>query len=150
MESMRPFTSFKTILESKCSCDDASSARLVLDIDATDTPLHGEQEDRFFHAYYDNYRYCCRVVYKFVCKNEKRVVTTDELLESVVLSGMWRCLDAQGASKHKSFVTQLMAKEQKMIWEDYTHNTTKQSACHHLADDEEFVRRRSTRCWRVR
>ena len=28
-----------------------------------------------------------------------------------------------------------------MIREDYTHNTTKQSACRHLADDEEFVRR---------
>ena len=27
--------------------------RLVLDIDATDMPLHGEQEGRFFHAYYD-------------------------------------------------------------------------------------------------
>ena len=28
-----------------------------------------------------------------------------------------------------------------MIRGDYTHNTTKQSACDHLADDEEFVRR---------
>ena len=26
---------------------------LVLDVDATDTPLHGEQEERFLHAYYD-------------------------------------------------------------------------------------------------
>ena len=26
--------------------------RLVLDCDATDTPLHGEQEERFFHGYY--------------------------------------------------------------------------------------------------
>ena len=34
------------------------------------------------------------VVYKFVCKNEKRAVTTDEWLESDVSSGMWRCLDA--------------------------------------------------------
>ena len=34
------------------------------------------------------------VVYKFVCKNEKRTVTTDEWLESDVSSGMWRCLDA--------------------------------------------------------
>ncbi len=30
--------------------------RLILDFDATDTPLHGEQEGRFFHGYYD--RYC--------------------------------------------------------------------------------------------
>ena len=31
--------------------------RLVLDFDATDTPLHGFQEERFFHAYYDGYCY---------------------------------------------------------------------------------------------
>jgi len=30
---------------------------LVLDFDATDNPLHGEQEQRFFHGYYDNYCY---------------------------------------------------------------------------------------------
>lgn len=31
--------------------------RLVLDMDATDDPLHGEQEGRFFHGYYDCYCY---------------------------------------------------------------------------------------------
>ena len=31
--------------------------RLVLDFDATDTPLHGEQEQRFFHGYYNHYCY---------------------------------------------------------------------------------------------
>ncbi len=31
--------------------------RLILDFDATDTPLHGEQEGRFFHGYYDCYCY---------------------------------------------------------------------------------------------
>ena len=31
--------------------------RLILDFDATDTPLHGEQEQRFFHGYYDHYCY---------------------------------------------------------------------------------------------
>ncbi len=31
--------------------------RLILDFDATDTPLHGEQEGRFFYAYYDGYCY---------------------------------------------------------------------------------------------
>ena len=30
---------------------------LVLDLDATDDPLHGEQEGRFFHGYYDHYCY---------------------------------------------------------------------------------------------
>src|SRR5512140_294494 len=30
---------------------------LVLDFDATDCPLHGQQEGRFFHGYYDSYCY---------------------------------------------------------------------------------------------
>lgn len=31
--------------------------RIVLDLDATDLPLHGHQEQRFFHGYYDGYCY---------------------------------------------------------------------------------------------
>jgi hypothetical protein len=31
--------------------------RIVLDLDATDTPLHGRQENRFFHGYYNHYCY---------------------------------------------------------------------------------------------
>jgi DDE family transposase len=30
---------------------------IVLDLDVTDTPLHGQQEERFFHGYYGNYCY---------------------------------------------------------------------------------------------
>jgi hypothetical protein len=32
-------------------------ARIILDLDATDDPLHGHQEGRFFHGYYDGYCY---------------------------------------------------------------------------------------------
>ena len=32
--------------------------QIVLDLDATDTPLHGEQEARFFHGYYGHYAIC--------------------------------------------------------------------------------------------
>jgi hypothetical protein len=32
-------------------------AEIVLDLDATDVPLHGQQERRFFHGYYDSYCY---------------------------------------------------------------------------------------------
>lgn len=32
-------------------------ARITLDLDATDNPIHGEQEGRFFHGYYDCYCY---------------------------------------------------------------------------------------------
>lgn len=31
--------------------------QIVLDLDATDLPLHGHQEGRFFHGYYDEYCY---------------------------------------------------------------------------------------------
>ena len=31
--------------------------QIVLDLDATDTPLHGRQEGRFFHGYYNHYCY---------------------------------------------------------------------------------------------
>jgi Transposase DDE domain group 1 len=32
-------------------------ARIILDVDATDDPLHGHQLGRFFHGYYDHYCY---------------------------------------------------------------------------------------------
>jgi len=35
----------------------APPAQIVLDLDATDDPLHGHQEERFFHGYYDSYCY---------------------------------------------------------------------------------------------
>src|SRR5260370_27021306 len=31
--------------------------QIILDLDATDDPLHGEQEGRFFHGYYGGYCY---------------------------------------------------------------------------------------------
>jgi hypothetical protein len=37
--------------------------RIVLNLDATDDPLHGRQEGRFFHGYYD--RYCYLPLYVF-------------------------------------------------------------------------------------
>jgi hypothetical protein len=33
------------------------TTRVVLDLDATDAPIHGQQEGRFFHAYYGDYCY---------------------------------------------------------------------------------------------
>ena len=35
----------------------APAPQITLDLDATDDPLHGEQEGRFFHGYYDTYCY---------------------------------------------------------------------------------------------
>lgn len=42
---------------------DKPPRRLILDFDATDTPLHGDQEGRFFHGYYDHY--CFLPLYVF-------------------------------------------------------------------------------------
>jgi hypothetical protein len=36
---------------------DQAPAKIILDVDTTDLPLHGKQEGRFFHGYYDNYCY---------------------------------------------------------------------------------------------
>ncbi len=36
---------------------DEPPAEIILDLDATDDPLHGNQEGRFFHGYYDSYCY---------------------------------------------------------------------------------------------
>jgi hypothetical protein len=36
---------------------DRPPARITLDLDATDDPIHGSQEGRFFHGYYDCYCY---------------------------------------------------------------------------------------------
>jgi hypothetical protein len=35
----------------------AAPRQIILDLDATDIPLHGHQEGRFFHGYYDAYCY---------------------------------------------------------------------------------------------
>jgi hypothetical protein len=35
----------------------AAPRQVVLDLDVTDTPLHGQQEGRFFHGFYDEYCY---------------------------------------------------------------------------------------------
>lgn len=40
-------------LESKAT----PPTEIIIDLDATDTPLHGQQEGRFFHGYYDHYCY---------------------------------------------------------------------------------------------
>jgi Transposase DDE domain group 1 len=38
---------------------------IILNLDATDDPVHGEQEGQFFHGYYDCYCYCYLPLYIF-------------------------------------------------------------------------------------
>ena len=39
------------------SAQESAPEEIVLDLDATDDPIHDHQEGRFFHGYYGNYRY---------------------------------------------------------------------------------------------
>ena len=63
---------------------------LVLDFDATDNPLHGQQEGRFFHGYYDCY--CYLPLYVFC--GQQLLVTGGPLVFSAITGGMqtqrWR------------------------------------------------------------
>jgi hypothetical protein len=47
----------RVLLEQFIASRDVVPDELVLDIDATHVPLHGEQEGAHFHAHYDNYCY---------------------------------------------------------------------------------------------
>src|SRR2546427_3513556 len=44
-------------VEAFLAAHDTPPSELVLDLDATDDPLHGQQEGRFFHGYYRAYCY---------------------------------------------------------------------------------------------
>jgi hypothetical protein len=47
----------KLLVELFIESFDSPPQELVLDFDATDDPIHGQQEGRFFHGYYDGYCY---------------------------------------------------------------------------------------------
>jgi Transposase DDE domain group 1 len=47
----------KLLVELFIESFDQPPQELILDFDATDDPIHGNQEGRFFHGYYDNYCY---------------------------------------------------------------------------------------------
>lgn len=51
------------LLEQFLASFDTPPEELILDFDATDDPVHGDQEGRFFHGYYDGY--CFLPLYVF-------------------------------------------------------------------------------------
>ncbi len=57
----------------------------ILDIDATDTPLHGQQEGRFFHGYYGHYCYLPLYIFsgQHVLCARQRVASQDAAAGSV-------------------------------------------------------------------
>jgi len=56
----------KVFVELFITSHDRPPEELILDFDATDALIHGEQEGRFFHGYYDNY--CFLPLYVFCGK----------------------------------------------------------------------------------
>ncbi len=74
---------------------------LILDFDATDDPVHGHQEGRFFHGYYD--RYCFLPLY---------VTCRDQLLVAYL-----RQSDIDGA-KHAWAILSLLVKRFRQEWPD--------------------------------
>ena len=72
---------------------------LILDFDATDDPIHGKQEGRFFHGYYD--LHCFLPLYVFC---------GDELLTAYL-----RPSDID-ASKHTRAVLKLLVRRLRAVW----------------------------------
>ena len=72
---------------------------LILDFDATDDPVHGRQEGRFFHGYYDNY--CFLPLYVFC---------GDELLTAYLRPSK---IDA---SKHSRALLKLLVQRLRQAW----------------------------------
>ena len=53
----------RVLVEQFIASQATAPSELVLDVDASDIPLHGEQEGKQFHAYYDHYCYLPLYVY---------------------------------------------------------------------------------------
>jgi hypothetical protein len=73
--------------------------RIVLDFDATDDPVHGEQEGRFFHGYYDEYCFLPLYVY-----------AGDQLLAAYL-----RPSNIDGA-KHSRAILKLLVTRLREVW----------------------------------
>jgi hypothetical protein len=78
---------------------DAPPEHLILDFDATDDPVHGKQEGRFFHGYYDHH--CFLPLYVFC---------GDELLVAYLRPSN---IDA---SKHARAVLRLLVRRLRAAW----------------------------------
>jgi len=76
-------------------------AELVLDFDATDDPVHGRQENRFFHGYYDGY--CFLPLY---------VTCGDHLLVAYLRPSN---IDA---ARHSRAILKLLVRRLRQAWPD--------------------------------
>ncbi|MCU7805627.1 MAG: IS1380 family transposase [Candidatus Thiodiazotropha sp. (ex Lucinoma borealis)] len=89
----------KVLIDQFIASFDAPPDELILDFDATDEPIHGSQEGRFFHGYYDHY--CFLPLYVFC---------GDQLLVSYLRSS-----NIDGA-KHAWAILALLTKGLRQEW----------------------------------
>jgi len=54
---MQPEAVDRVMVDHFLDAHDEAPEQIILDLDATDDPIHGHQEGRFFHGYYDCYCY---------------------------------------------------------------------------------------------
>lgn len=91
----------KVLIDQFIASFDSPPGELILDFDATDDPVHGMQEGRFFHGYYDHY--CFLPLYVFC---------GDQLLVSYL-----RPSNIDGA-KHAWAILALLTKRLRQQWPD--------------------------------
>jgi len=74
---------------------------IIIDLDATDDPLHGHQEERFFHGYYDCYCYL-PLYYSWQIQRGQLGLAkpiTDTLLQTRLWSGRRKCPPRPGEGR---------------------------------------------------
>lgn len=91
----------KLLLEQFIHSHKEAPTELVLDFDATDNPVHGLQEGRFFHGYYD--RYCFLPLYVFC---------GDQILVAYLRPS------SVGAHTHAWAILSLLVKALRAAWPD--------------------------------
>jgi hypothetical protein len=91
----------RVLVETFIASHDTPPKELVLDFDATDDPVHGNQEGRFFHGYYDHY--CFLPLYVFC---------GDQLLVAYL-----RPANIDGA-KHSRAILKLLVQRFRQEWPD--------------------------------
>jgi hypothetical protein len=89
----------KVLIDRFIASFDAPPEELILDFDATDDPVHGMQEGRFFHGYYDHY--CFLPLYVFCGER--------------LLVGYLRPSNIDGA-KHAWAILALLTKRLRQQW----------------------------------
>jgi DDE family transposase len=95
------FEMSKVLVEQFIGSFDEPPESLILDFDATDDPVHGHQEGRFFHGYYDGY--CFLPLYVFC---------GDQLLAAYL-----RTADGD-AARHSRAVLKLLVSRLRQAWPD--------------------------------